>query len=578
MTQEGSREALATLRRLRHDMRTSVGHIKGYSEMLQEEAEDRGVPELIGDLKKIHGSAGRLLDLVDQMLQPEDAPSDEAESSLGRDADEGPDQPPTEEIAPPTEAASGSVLVVDDDANNRDLLTRRLTRAGYRVTGAEDGEKALEHVGENAFDLVLLDVMMPGIDGFEVLRRIRQSYSMSDLPVIMATSLTEADQVLSAFDLGANDFVSKPFEMAVVLARVSTHVKIRRTVRKVEQLAQQLQIRNAFIRKTFGRYVSDEIATDLLENPESFEAKGGRRNVSILLADLRGFSTLVESVAPVDVLRLLNNYLAAMTEVIQSHGGTIDEFIGDAVLAFFGAPKSRGEDAKQAVTCALDMQRAIDGVNSRNLEMGLSAVELGIGIATGPVIVGTIGSDRRSKYGAVGSAVNLAARIESYTLGGEILVCSETLEQAGPGVRVSEMREVRPKGFDDPIPIHCVVGIEGRDDLSLVAATSRFVELATEIPVLIAGIEGKDVSSHSFGGYILALSANSALLSSDEPVETMSDLRLQLLDPAGFAIEGAFYGKVVAGVQKPGDAFEVRITARSDALTELIRSSLGSTV
>jgi len=390
--------------------------------------------------------------------------------------------------------------------------------------------------------------------------------------------LTEADQVLSAFDLGANDFVSKPFEMAVVLARVSTHVKIRRTMRKVEQLAQQLQIRNAFIRKTLGRYVSDEIATDLLENPESFEAKGGRRNVSILLADLRGFSTLVESVAPVDVLRLLNNYLAAMTEVIQSHGGTIDEFIGDAVLAFFGAPKSRGEDAKQAVTCALDMQRAMDGVNSRNLEMGLSAVELGIGIATGPVIVGTIGSDRRSKYGAVGSAVNLAARIESYTVGGEILVCSETLEQAGPGVRVSERREVRPKGFDDPIPIHYVVGIEGRDDLSLVAATSRFVELATEIPVLIAGIEGKDVSSHSFGGYIHALSANSALLSSDEPVETMSDLRLQLLDPAGFAIEGAFYGKVVAGVQEPGDAFELRITARSDALTELIRSSLGSTV
>ena len=578
MTEEVSREGLATLRRLRHDMRTSVGHIKGYSEMLQEEAEDRGVPELIDDLKKIHGSADRLLDLVDQMLQPEDATSQEAESSSARETAGVLDRARSAGSTAPSEGASGSVLVVDDDANNRDLLGRRLTGAGYQVTSAEDGESALELIEETAFDLVLLDVMMPGIDGFEVLRRIRLSRSMSDLPVIMATSLTETEETIAAFDLGANDFVSKPFEMAVVLARVSTHVKIRRTVRKMEQLAQQLQIRNAFIRKTLGRYVSDEIATDLLENPESFEAKGGRRNVSILLADLRGFSTLVESIEPVDVIRLLNNFLAAMTEVIQSRGGTIDEFIGDAVLAFFGAPKSSEDDVRQAVTCALEMQHAMAGVNSRNQEMGLPAVELGIGIATGPVIVGTIGSERRSKYGAVGSAVNLAARIESYTLGGELLVCSDTLEQAGPGVRVAESREVRPKGFEDPIQIHYVVGIDGRNDLTLLPASNRFVELTEEIPVRIAGMEGKDASSHSFEGSIHALSANSALFSCDEPVATMSNLRLQLVDPAGAPIEGAFYGKVVAGSEKPGDAFELRITARSAALDELIRSSLESAV
>ncbi len=199
-------------------------------------------------------------------------------------------------------------------------------------------------------------------------------------------------------------------------------------------------------------------------------------------------------------------------------------------------------------------------------------------LATGPVIVGTIGSDRRSKYGAVGSVVNLAARIESYTLGGELLVCSDTLEQAGPGVHVEETREVRPKGFEDPIPIHCVVGIEGRDDLTLVTASSRLVELATEIPVRIAGMEGKEVSGHSFEGCIQALSANSALFSCDEPVATMSNLRFQLLDPDGVAIEGAFYGKIVAGSEKPGDAFELRITARSAALDELVRTSLGSTV
>jgi adenylate cyclase len=562
-------EASATLRRLRHEMRTALGQILGYSEMLEEDAEDKGVPEMGADLGKIHSSASRLLVLVDQMLSPEARTSGGDEpSGAGREPTEGEAADPE---GLPAARASGRLLVVDDTAENRELLERRLARAGYEVTCAVDGEEALHRLETTEFDGVLLDVLMPGIDGFEVLTRIRSTHSTSDLPVIMATALNATEDIVRAFQLGANDFVSKPFEMPVVLARLATHLKMKSTLEKVESLARELQIRNAFIRRTLGRYVSDEIATDILENPDSLQVGGERRGVSILLSDLRGFSTLTETLPATDVLRVLNNYLGAMAEVVHEHGGTIDEFIGDAVLAFFGAPRAGEDDARRAVHCALAMQCAMVGVNERNLALGLPAVELGIGIATGDVIVGNVGSDRRSKYGAVGSTVNLATRIESFTLGGEILVCSDTLDDSGTGILVAESKDVRPKGYEDPIRIHRVVGVEGREDLRLTDERAELEDLARPVAVHVTPLDGKEITADYQVGSITALSRNAARLDCGEQIPAMSNLRLQILDAAGDSIPGACYGKVVQGNGPDGGSLHLRITARSNALEDLIR-------
>jgi adenylate cyclase len=563
-------ETAATLRRLRHEMRTSLGQILGYSEMLMEDAEDRGEADMGVDLGKIHNSATRLLTLVDQILSPE------AGRAPTKAAGEATEQAAGGDESQAGGVASGAVLVVDDTADNRDLLERRLTRAGYTVTTAPEGESALRLLAETGFDCVLLDVDMPGIDGYEVLKRIRVEHSVSDLPVIMATAQSGTEDMLHAFQLGANDYVTKPLVMPVVLARLKTHLGVKRTHEEVEALARELHIRNAFIRRTLGRYVSDEIATDLLENPESFEVAGEKRELSILLCDLRGFTSLTERLGPADVLRVLNNYLGAMAEVVHEHGGTIDEFIGDAVLAFFGAPKAGEDDARRALTCALAMQRAMEGVNERNVAADLPEVELGIGVATGDVIVGNIGSERRSKYGAIGSTVNLTARIESYTLGGEVLTCSATIEAAGADFVIADTRDVHPKGFELPVAIHRVVGLEGRDDLTLPDERADLTELESAVSVGVRMLEGKAVSDEVHPARIQALSARVARLHCDVHLAGMSNLRLELLGADEKPLPGAFYGKVVEENDPTGGTLHLRITARSEPLDALLRD-LGAT-
>src|SRR5512143_574739 len=185
---------------------------------------------------------------------------------------------------------------------------------------------------------------------------------------------------------------------------------------------QELERRNEFIRKVFGRYTSDEVVEALLDAPDGLKLGGEKREVTILMSDLRGFTALAERLEPTQVVSLLNHYLSAMVEVIQQHGGTIDEIIGDAILVLFGAPVTAGDDARRAVLCALGMQKAMAAVNAHNQQKGWPAIEMGIALHTGEVVVGNIGSVKRSKYGVVGRTINTTARIESFTVGGQIIV------------------------------------------------------------------------------------------------------------------------------------------------------------
>jgi adenylate cyclase len=259
-----------------------------------------------------------------------------------------------------------------------------------------------------------------------------------------------------------------------------------------------------------------------------------------------------------------------MSEVIQRYGGTIDEFVGDAVLAFFGAPVSRDDDAERAVAAAIAMQHAMEQVNERNRLTGLPEIEMGIGIATGDVIVGNIGSEKRTKYGAVGSPVNLASRIESYTLGGEVLISDATLEDTRAIVRTSRTREVHPKGLGAPIRIHRVSAIGGSYDLQLSDREAELIDLAEEIPVRFGLLEGKHVAELVSRGALCALSRGSARLRSCEPVPELGELRLELVGS-----DGAFYAKVVTGSEgEAGEPSLLRFTTRCRELDHAFERAL----
>lgn len=236
---------------------------------------------------------------------------------------------------------------------------------------------------------------------------------------------------------------------------------------ELRRLNSELEKRSHFIRSVLGRFLTDQVADQLLEHPEGLNLGGEAREVSILMSDLRGFTPMSERSTPAQVVDLLNRYLARMTPVIEKYGGTIDEFIGDAILVIFGAPLACSDHAKRAVACALDMQLAMDEFNQESLAIGVAAMEMGIAVNTGEVVVGNIGSATRMKYGVVGSAVNMTARIQSFTLGRQLLISEETLKQLDGLARVDGHLRVKVKGVEEPVCIYDVGEIRGDYAISL---------------------------------------------------------------------------------------------------------------
>ena len=215
------------------------------------------------------------------------------------------------------------------------------------------------------------------------------------------------------------------------------------------------------IKDTFGRYLSREIVDEILKSPGGVELKGELRDISVLVADLRDFTQLTETLGPRQVLEIINRYLETMTDIIVGHRGTIDEFTGDGILVFFGAPQDLPDHCRRAVRCALDMQQAMLGLNLQLSERSLPDLRMGIGINSGRLIVGNIGSEKRKKYGALGSPINLAFRVEAQTTGGEVLVSPAVHSHLNDQLLVDQARESYLKGLDDPVTLYRVVGLTG---------------------------------------------------------------------------------------------------------------------
>ncbi len=335
----------------------------------------------------------------------------------------------------------------------------------------------------------------------------------------------------------------------------------QRHLAEIETLAGQLEVRNRFIQGVFGRYVSDEVVEAVLATPEGLSLGGEKRTVTLLMSDLRGFSALAERRSPEDVVRIVNNALGTMGDVVLSHGGTVDEFLGDSVLAFFGAPVRRDDDARRGLTCALAMQRAMETVNACNREQGLPEVESGIAVHTGEVVGGNIGSERRTKYGAGGSHVNLTARIEGYTLGGQVLASQATLSAAGAGFRLAASLAVRAKGVSEPVRVFEVTGLDGRDDLTLASVLEPSVPAEPPVPVLLTVLDEKRIGLERSPGALVRLSPRGAELAADVLPQPWDDLALVVPGASGEA-----YAKVLAAPAFTPGAVRIRFTHLPDEL------------
>ncbi|PHJ56361.1 adenylate cyclase [Nostoc linckia z18] len=330
---------------------------------------------------------------------------------------------------------------------------------------------------------------------------------------------------------------------------------------------------SAQMRKTLGRYLTDEIVANILETPSGLKLGGERRKVTVLVSDLRGFSAISEQLPPEEVVRILNLYLGTMTDVINQYKGTINEFMGDGIFVIFGAPIRRQDDSQRAIACAIAMQLAMEQVNKQNQQMNFPILEMGIGINTGEVVAGNIGSQKRAQYTVIGSHVNLAARIETYTVGGQILISENTSEDAKIDLKIAGDLQIKPKGIKDPVTIFDIRGIGGEYNLFLPEDDEAMVSLNQELPVEYSILQGKQAGGTVFTGALVCLSEKAAQLQSLHSLEPLSNLKLKLLIEAESTTEEEhIYAKVIKQIDVENQLFLIRFTAIPPKAIALLNS------
>ncbi len=291
------------------------------------------------------------------------------------------------------------LLIVEDNKVNRLLLSRSVETHGHHVTQVENGRAALQILRREPFDLLLLDIEMPEMDGFAVLEEMTADMDLQDLPVIVTSSVEGLDNIVRCIGLGAEDYLPKPVNPVLLKARIDASLEKKRLRDQLKELVR--------------RFATSEVAQDLQQS--GFALGGKRVHASVMFADIRDFTPLVENQTPEDTIELLNAYFALMFEAIGSHGGVVNQMVGDGLMALFGAPLPLDDCAGSAVAAALEMIELIEQFNEERRAIQKREISIGIGIATGDVVAGYTGTQQRATYTGVGETVNLAARLEAYT-------------------------------------------------------------------------------------------------------------------------------------------------------------------
>jgi len=337
------------------------------------------------------------------------------------------------------------VLIVDDNEDNRYTLTRRLRREGYTdVVAAANGREALEQLAASEFDLVLLDIMMPEMDGFTVLEKLRAEGRLASLPVIVISALDDFDSVVRCIEMGAEDYLRKPFNATLLRARIAGVLE-KKHLR--DEVARQL----AIIREVFGKYVPASIAEQIVA--ERGQLAPTHAIATILYSDIEAFTSIAETMPPEQVVGMLNEYFPAVIEAVERFGGVVNQFQGDAMLITFNVPVADAAHADHAVCAALEMQRTVAGKCFAGVQL-----KTRIGIATGRVIAGNVGSGERINYTVHGDAVNLAARLEQLNkeYGTRVLVSAETVSLLEGDYRLTSMGALSVRGKSAAVEIYAL--------------------------------------------------------------------------------------------------------------------------
>ena len=448
---------------IRHDIRNAIGITKGYAELIKD-TENLPSATLCNLLDKIMLWSAKTISTLERTRRKQ---NDATLFSL-------------EALKQPNDKHQGHILILDDEPANRELLSRHIQQLGLETFACATADEAYDVLRSNDIDLILLDLVMPEVSGHQVLAELKASQLWRAIPVIVISGMSDQSEVIKCIQAGADDYLQKPFNKVLLQARLHAGLNRKRWVDKERDLSNELEKNQRFIKNTFGRYLSTEIVASLLDKPDGLDMGGQLQTVSILMADIRGFTTISESLPPQKVVRLLNNYLGTMADIIMAHDGTVDEFIGDAILALFGAPVAKADDSDRAIACALAMQAEMAAVNERNVAQGLPSINIGIGINTGEVIAGNIGSMKRAKYGVVGHAVNVTSRIEDQTSPGEILVAQSTLNHCSLELQTGRSIRLQPKGVKETISVSEINGILDSNGTSTDTATGSGTDASNE--------------------------------------------------------------------------------------------------
>jgi len=363
---------------------------------------------------------------------------------------------------PAAQQTSFRVLIVDDDPDTVVFLGRLLAREGMKVEAEYDGAGALAHIAAAPPDLVLLDVLMPGVSGFDVCRRLKNDPLTALIPVVLVTSLEDHASRVCGIELGADDFLSKPVNREELLARVNSLRRLHQTRRELEsrRLAAEIQRKEA-MRRTFARYISPRLADRIMAESGDgpFESEAQRINVVALFADLRGFTRLTETLEVGRVVDMLNEYFTVLTDAAYRHEGTIFGMAGDCLLVGFNVPFAQPDAALRAWRTARAMIGGFSPVLDRWLHRGGPSTGVGIGIASGEAIIGNIGSPHHMSYTIIGDAVNTAARLMETARASEVLVAGpayEAIREAVAAERVEARGEVALRGKGGATPVYSI--------------------------------------------------------------------------------------------------------------------------
>lgn len=368
-----------------------------------------------------------------------------------------------------------TVLVVDDTPANIDILIDILSE-DYDIAVATNGEEALESVAEELPDLILLDIMMPGMDGYEVCRRLKSAEDTRNIPVIFISAMSEISDEIKGFEVGAIDYITKPFSPLVVQHRVNAILKLEEKTKELSALAQKL-----------SKYLSPQVYVSIFRGDQDVIIESKRKKMTIFFSDIVNFTSTTEGMETEDLTDLLNSYLDEMSRIAIKHGGTIDKFIGDAILIFFGDPLSQGveEDAKACVSMAIEMRERLKELQEKWYSFGVqNPFQVRAGITTGYCTVGNFGSKNRMDYTIIGNQVNIASRLETNAKPNQILISHETWSLINRYIKCLKEGAIRVKGINHPIETYQVMDfLESEAENPRVSSAEQFLEEVSTVDI-----------------------------------------------------------------------------------------------